>query len=191
MVNIHVERIPEIYACCDSLITAEDVASAARFQNERRRREHLAWRRIVRDNLGRKVRIAYNEVGAPVVDRADTYISVAQSHEAVAVAIADCPVGIDIESSERDFERAKSRFMTRAEQQLSDDEHWGAQVWTAKEALYKLAGRRGIELLGDLRIDSYDATERRMCCTIAQRERAVVEISHYAGAYIVAVAYYG
>ena len=43
----------------------------------------------------------------------------------------------------------------------------------------------------DLRIDSYDATERRMCCTIAQRDRAVVEISHYATTYVVAVAYYG
>lgn len=191
MVNIRVERIPEIYACCDALITAEDVASAARFQNERRRREHLAWRRVVRDVLGRQVRISYNEVGAPVVDRDDTYISVAHSREAVAVAIADCPVGIDIESSERDFERAKSRFMTSAEEQLSDDKDWGAYVWTAKEALYKLSGLRGIELTGDLSIDSYDATERRMRCTIAQNAKAVVEISHYAESYVVAVAYYG
>lgn len=188
MVNIIVERVPEIYTCCDTLITSEDVASAVRFQNERRRREHLAWRRIVRKALGRDVRISYNEIGAPVVDRANTYISVSHSSEVVAVAIAECPIGIDIESSKRDFEHAKSRFMSRSEELLSSDSNWGAYVWTAKEALYKLYGRREIELIGDLRIDSFDSEHSTMLCTLAESEKAMVEISHYAPHFVVAVA---
>ena len=76
MTKIFVETIPTIFTCCDTLLVAEDVASAARFQNERRRCEHLAWRRIVRRELGRDVHISYNEVGAPKVDKDNIYISV-------------------------------------------------------------------------------------------------------------------
>ena len=89
MVNLFVEALPPVYLCCDALISAEDVVSAMRFQNEKRRREHLAWRRIVRRELGAKVHIDYNAVGAPQVDIAGKFISVAHGGESVAVAIAD------------------------------------------------------------------------------------------------------
>ena len=65
MRRVIIEDIPWLYACCDSDITAADVASASRFQNERRRTEHLAWRRVVRRELGRDVEIGYNEVEHP------------------------------------------------------------------------------------------------------------------------------
>ena len=53
MVRLFVESVPPVYLCCDTLLTAADIASAVRFQNEARRNEHLAWRRIVRRELGR------------------------------------------------------------------------------------------------------------------------------------------
>ena len=101
MVKLVVEAIPPVYLCCDTLITASDVASASRFQNDSRRREHLAWRRVVRSELGRGVVIDYNEVGAPVVDTPNTHISVAHCAQSVAVAIANEPVGVDIEALDR------------------------------------------------------------------------------------------
>lgn len=189
MVNIFVEAVPSVYLCCDMLIAAEDVASAARFQNEQRRAEHLAWRRVVRRELGHNIHISYNEVGAPVVDTPNRWISVAHSKEVVAVAIADKEVGIDIESAERDFERAKSRFMSTTEMALSTDIRWGAYVWTAKEAMYKLYGKRGIELREELHIDSFDTTTMTMRGGLKGDSRqAVIEISHWEGAMVVAVA---
>ena len=74
MVRLFVEALPALYACCDVLVRPQDVASAARFQNDKRRREHLAWRRIVRRELGREVVIDYNDVGAPKVDTPNIYI---------------------------------------------------------------------------------------------------------------------
>ena len=141
MHKLIVETIPWAYACCDANISAEDVASASRFQNERRRAEHLAWRRIVRRELGRKVSISYNEVGAPVVDTPNTYISVAHGAGCVVVAISDRPIGVDVESQERDFSHAVSRYMSDEEMVLSVEQNWPAKVWTAKEALYKLYGK--------------------------------------------------
>ena len=188
MVNLFLEALPAVYLCCDALIAAEDVASAMRFQNEKRRREHLAWRRIVRRELGAKVHIDYNDVGAPVVDVDDRWISVAHGGECVAVAIADEPVGVDIESLDRDFARVAPRYMTVEELSLSDDERWACFVWCAKEAMYKLYGRRGVELRGELRVESFDSETMTISGSMVDMGRAVVKISLYDDDVVVAVA---
>ena len=188
MVNLFVEALPPVYLCCDTLIAAEDVASAMRFQNEKRRREHLAWRRIVRRELGAKVHIDYNDVGAPVVDAEGRWISVAHGGESVAVAIADCPVGIDIESVTRDFDRVAPRYMTEAEQSLAADENWACFVWCAKEAMYKLYGRRGVELRCELRVESFDSSTMTIYGGMADMAPALVKISLYEDDIVVAVA---
>lgn len=189
MLKLFVEELPSLYACCDVLVRAQDVASAARFQNDKRRREHLAWRRIVRRELGRDVVIDYNDVGAPTVDTSNIYISVAHGAEAVAVAIADCRVGVDIESSERNFERALGRYASAKEVALSADRQWPCMLWTAKEALYKLFGERGVELLA-LRVEAYDAEAHTMQCTMPNGARAEVRIERYSGNIVVAIATY-
>ena len=190
MRRLLVEEIPWAYACCDALITAEDVASASRFQNERRRNEHLAWRRVVRRELGRKISIGYNEVGAPVVDIPDTYISVAHGAGCVAVAISDSRVGVDIERTDRDFGSVSSRYMTLAEQQLSADERWAAVVWTAKEAIYKLYGQHEVDLTEDIRIMAFDAERMQLNAAVRERADIVVEAQIIENSVVVSVATY-
>ena len=156
MVKLFVEPISPIFACCDRLIVAEDVASASRFQREARRVEHLAWRRIVRRELGSEVIISYNDVGAPIVDRPNIYISVAHAKERmVAVAIADRAVGVDIEYIDRDFERVAPRYMSAEEVQLSESGVWYAMVWSAKEAMYKVMGIETVEFTEQISIEPF------------------------------------
>ena len=190
MVKLIVEAIPPVYLCCDMLITASDVASASRFQNDKRRREHLAWRRVVRNELGRSVTIDYNEVGAPIVDSPNTYISVAHGGESVAVAIADEPVGVDIESLDRNYARIKSRFMTPAEENLSTMEEWPAVVWTAKEAIYKLYGKREVDLTEDIHITAFDTRSMTLTAEVRERRDIVVEAQIIENSVAVAVATY-
>ena len=176
MVKLIVEAVPPVYLCCDTLITASDVASASRFQNDKRRREHLAWRRVVRNELGRGVVIDYNEVGAPVVDTPNTHISVAHGGERVAVAIADERVGVDIENLDRNYERVKSRFMSPAEEALSDMEEWPAMVWTAKEAIYKLYGKREVDLTEDIHIIGLNTETMSLSAEVRDTKGIVVEV---------------
>ena len=190
MVKLVVEAIPPVYLCCDALITASDVASASRFQNDSRRREHLAWRRVVRSELGRGVVIDYNEVGAPVVDTPNTHISVAHGGESVAVAIANEPVGVDIESLDRNYERVKSRFMSPAEEALSSMEAWPAVVWTAKEAIYKLYGKREVDLTEDIRITAFDAERMTLEAEVRETKGINVEAQIIENRVAVAVATY-
>lgn len=189
MVRLFIEDVAPLYACCDALLTAQDIASASRFQNERRRAEHLAWRRVVRRELGRDVRIDYNEVGAPVVDTPNIYISVSHARGCVAVAIADCRVGVDVERTDRDFDRVQSRYMRDTEASLSSDEWWPAAVWSIKEAMFKYYGQQSIELLGDLRIERYDAERGVAVGCLVGRQSVEIEISHPAENLVVALAY--
>lgn len=190
MVKLVVEAIPPVYLCCDALITASDVASASRFQNDSRRREHLAWRRVVRSELGRGVVIDYSEVGAPVVDTPNTHISVAHGGESVAVAIANEPVGVDIESLDRNYERIKSRFMSPAEEALSAMEAWPAVVWTAKEAIYKLYGKREVDLTEDIRITAFDAERMTLDAEVRETKGINVEAQIIENRVAIAVATY-
>ena len=190
MINLFVEPIPPVYACCDTLITAADVASASRFQNVRRRGEHLAWRRIVRRELGRGVAIDYNEVGAPIVDTPNTYISVSHGANMVAVAVSDSPVGVDIESIDRNFDRVMERYISPQEQTLSDRVQWPAMVWTAKEALYKLYGRRGAQLVDEISLTSFDGDGLVAEALLGGGQRAIVEFRFEADHVVVALAQY-
>ena len=190
MRRVIIEDIPWLYACCDCDITAADVASASRFQNERRRTEHLAWRRVVRRELGRDVEIGYNEVGAPTVNIEQTHISVAHGAGRVAVAIADERVGIDIESLERDFACVSSRYMSAEEQALSSAMEWQAMVWTAKEALYKLYGERGLDLKCDIVLTAYNPAQSEISALLRAKTKARVEVSLHNDDAVVAVAYF-
>lgn len=169
-------------------VTAGEWAASRKFSSESRRREWLTWRALVRRTLGREVRIAYDELGAPAVfpavheapvgpnapdsdtpDRCSSlpalqsapaggrvHISVSHCRGSVAVLFSDRRCAVDIETLDRNFRRLASRYMTPAEAALSDDPRWPAAVWSAKETLYKYAGRRELDLLRDLSIERAD-----------------------------------
>lgn len=136
--------------------TAEERAAAAAFGSERRRLEYLTWRALVRRELGRDVHIAYDAVGAPVLENRPEYLSVSHCDGRVAVCLSLRRCAVDIEPVTRNFGRVLSRYMTPEEQALADDPLLPAAVWCAKETLYKYAGRRELDLLRDLRITEAD-----------------------------------
>lgn len=147
--------------------TAEERAAAAAFGSERRRREYLTWRALVRRELGRDVRIAYDAVGAPVLENRPEYLSVSHCDGRVAVCLSLRRCAVDIEPVTRNFGRVLSRYMTPEEQALADDPLLPAAVWCAKETLYKYAGRRELDLLRDLRITEADLAAGCLASRIA------------------------
>lgn len=151
---------------CESEIerwtTPDERAAAAGFAAARRS-ERLSWRALARRELCRElgcepagIAFGYNGVGAPLVEGAEVRIAVSHCAGSIAVALSDAPCAVDIETLDRDFGRAASRFMTSAEWAFSADPSWPALVWCAKETLYKYAGRRELDLLHDLRVENVD-----------------------------------
>ena len=135
----------------DGWIAADERAAADAFGSERRRREYLTWRAVVRRALGPDVRIGYDANGAPQLLDLSLHLSVSHCAGLVAVALSDAPCAVDAESAGRDFSRVCSRYLTPSEASLSSDPLWPAVAWCAKETLYKmLPEQEGTDFARDL-----------------------------------------
>ena len=143
--------------------TEEELQSVEGISSQSRRAERLAWRLLLRSVLP-TAQIEYLSSGKPEIKNNQYHhISVSHCQDFVAVAIATKPCGIDVERYDRNFERVKSRYMTAEEQSLSADEHWAAVVWCAKEAMYKMAGREGVDFKRDMQIISAEQPVGFVC----------------------------
>ncbi len=169
------------WATDDELTTARGFAPA-------RGREYLAWRAIVRREIGRDAAIAYNSAGAPILTNYPLHLSVSHCRGRVAdcgesadgsgrvdgsghvaVVLSDAPCAVDIECVARDFQRALPRYLSPAEQQLSAHPHFPAIAWCAKETLFKYAASttgQSLDLLRDLHIDKVQFPDNTSCGTL-------------------------
>lgn len=144
----------------------EDIAVAEGFSNASRRREALAWRAIVRRELGEGVTISYDRYGAPQVDVEGKFIAVSHSRGVVAVMISDGECAVDIEHADRDFGRVAERYLSPSELEIAEQYNLFAEIWCAKEALYKLYKRGGVDLVRDLVIAEFHEESSTLVATI-------------------------
>ncbi len=136
--------------------TAEDLAFVEQFGSESRRREVMAWRAVVRRELGGEVAISHDEYGAPMLSLPNINISVSHSKDKVAVLFSQHHCAVDIEHSGRDFRRVASRYLSVAEQQMAEHYDLYAEMWCAKEALYKYHRKGELDLVKDVAIVECD-----------------------------------
>ncbi|MFR9586053.1 MAG: 4'-phosphopantetheinyl transferase superfamily protein [Rikenellaceae bacterium] len=149
----------ELIKSLKSLIDQADTQDieVVKGQSVKRQREQLAWRGIVRKYFqNQSIILSYNEVGAPQIELVSSsehyHIGVSHSSTHVAVIISPYRCAIDIETLSRDFNRVASRYISPDEAALSSSPDHLALAWSAKEALYKFAGRKQLTLLSDIRL---------------------------------------
>lgn len=164
--------------------TDEERRTATSFGAEQRRREWLSWRAVVRRELGRETTIAYNEQGAPCIVGGELHLSVSHARDRVAVLLSEEPCGVDLERTDRRFERVKSKYLTADEELLSDDPRFRAVAWSAKEALYKYAGEEGLSFTEDIRILAFSGEE--LTAQIKKGEELRLTICYPEEGYVVA-----
>ena len=155
--------------------TAEDLTFVEQFGATSRRCEVLAWRALVRRELG-ECQISHDEYGAPMVDIEGTYISVSHSRDCVALVVSDCSCAIDIESVERNFRGVASRYLSSAEQIIAEKHDLYAEMWCAKEALYKYHRKGGVDYVEQISILDYDAEHQLFKASICGGEPVVVRL---------------
>jgi phosphopantetheinyl transferase len=140
----------------EHLLSNEDMLSAEGFTSESRRRERLSWRALLRAEEP-AARVEYLPSGKPVLKNSHyKHISVSHCADMVAVMLSDVPCGVDVERCDRNFERVQGRYMSDREQSLSCSESLAGIAWCAKEALYKMAGREGVDFLRDITLQSIE-----------------------------------
>ena len=132
----------------DELSDAERVA-AARFLNVAARDAFVAGRSGIRRAAAiytglapLELEISTSSTGKPFFNNAELYFNVSHSGGVVVAAFSGLPVGIDIEVPGRcrNFPEIARRFFHPDEAERCSGEEDFLELWTAKEAMLKLAG---------------------------------------------------
>jgi len=135
------------------VLTSEELERIKKFGHIKRQREFIATR-ILRHELFGFEHIHYTTEGAPYINK-DTFISISHSKNLVAIAFNEqFPVGMDLELIRHDIGRVMHKFLSERELSEFDcsDPVLVTSIWSAKETLYKLAGRKQILFSKELHI---------------------------------------
>jgi phosphopantetheinyl transferase len=159
-----------------ALASPEDRVYVKQFGSAKRRCEVLTWRAMVRRELGDEVAISHDEYGAPQVDTPNIYISISHSRDRVALHISDSPCAVDIEDTTRNFRNVSSKYLSRTEQLLAERYDLFAEMWCAKEALYKYYKKGVLDLVNDMVISDFLPQENILKARILDGETLEVRI---------------
>lgn len=123
-----------------------------------KRLEWLASRLLIQQLLDCRPSITYSANGQPSIENQCAYLSISHTKGFAAVVTSPYkPTGIDIEHPSPRIEKLCSRFVNSVEEQqfaISGRERGSALVWCAKETLYKLVDRPGIQFKEDMVIEN-------------------------------------
>lgn len=152
-------------------VSRSEWQESERFTSTKRRCEYLGWRALCRDMMGVSTSVEnlfeYNNLGAPHLVGFDLCVGVSHGKECVAVVLSAEPCAVDIEHEGRRFGAILPRYTTPKELMLSSSEDLYAQLWCAKEAMFKYVGAEG-SYVADFEVVALDegcGTGRTRFCT--------------------------
>lgn len=161
------------------------------FSSENRRMEYVATRVLRTMTFGNE-QILYSEIGAPYII-SEGFVSISHAYNVVGLAFCqDFQVGLDLEPIREKVLSVKHKFLSKDETRDLDinDVTEMTKVWSGKEALYKLAGRKGIIFAKELLLTK-DKTyadlwhgaiingnkEKTVTLSITQRDNFVISVN--------------
>lgn len=153
------ESSDELLAMLD--LQSEYLPFLQQIKTEKRRREWLASRVLLKELAGEELLIAYHEDGAPYLPDSSFSLSISHTNGYAAVLLQEHgPAGIDIEYQSGRVLKIRSRFMSSEEDgSVCSDEHEVEYLlihWCAKEALYKMIRQRDVDFIGHLHITPFN-----------------------------------
>ena len=140
-------------------LTSEEQERFFLFKHINRQREFVATR-ILRHRLFGFEHIHYDENGAPYINK-EGYISISHAPNMVGIAMCkDFKVGLDLETIRAKSLLVKHKFLSHDETKKLDLNSMEemTKVWSGKEALYKLAGRKEIHFKTELLLEKKTET---------------------------------
>lgn len=149
------EDIDTLFSMLDN--TSELIALKEKIQSESRLKEKVAVRVLLKNLTGSEKPIHYQDNGKPYFNDRLTHISISHTKNYAAVVLSETQdIGIDIEYISDRVKRIQSKFIGEAEYIDTENEIIHLLLhWSAKESIYKVLDREGIDLKKDLIIDKF------------------------------------
>jgi 4'-phosphopantetheinyl transferase EntD len=145
----------------ESVLNLEEIDQLNSFGNAQRKREFNAVRHLKHQVFGEEL-IIYGENGKPKFDNSDITIGISHSAHWALFAHARIPFGCDIEEVSDRIIPISERFCSSDELELFAGEVGVmqlTQLWSCKEALYKLVNIKGIHWKNQMRCIAISGTK--------------------------------
>lgn len=133
--------------------------------NLNRKFEWLSIRSLLLE-LGAKYDISYDEHGKPHFKNSSSHLSISHSNNHVAVSLHKTEAhGIDLQFLTPKIKRIKNKFLKQNEfDQLTEISTKELTIlWSMKEALFKLYGKKDIFLKNNIEISSLKIKDNKAC----------------------------
>lgn len=132
--------------------------------HETKRKQWYASRLLANEISANSISIVNHANGKPVIENSNTHISISHTqHMAAVILSSGSPVGIDIEMVHPKVERIAHKFLSPEElANISDVNRIEKLIlyWSAKESMYKLFGKGGLEFKTQLSVDDFILAEQ-------------------------------
>ena len=133
------------------------------FASTSRKLEYLSVRALLAELLGKDARIVYNKNNKPFLKDGSRFISITHSHKLTAIITSvDEKVGIDLEYMSSNISTIAFKFLNRKEKVTKDNDTRKYHLyihWCAKESLYKICDKEGINFRKDITIEPFEVKE--------------------------------
>ena len=155
--------------------------------SQKKQREFLAIRHLLQQAQLPTTALYYTPEGKPQLE--GQYISITHSHNFVMIALSPRPIGIDIERCTPRILRLAPRFTPwQAPPDMDELTQIQAytQLWTIKEALYKIADQPSVRFYEDLQIPHFQslASHQKALITYPEGDKAYETQSFFWEGYI-------
>ncbi len=141
----------------------EDKKRYSVFRSTSRKVEFLSVRALLAEMLDRSARIVYNKNNKPFIKDGSHFISISHSNKLTAIILSTNErVGIDLEYMRVNINAFASRFLNKREKvtrRWADRTYHLYIHWCAKETMYKICDKEGINIVNDITIEPFDVKE--------------------------------
>lgn len=179
------EDLPELFSMVE--MSPEDKKRYAVFRSTSRKLEFLSVRALLAELLGNDAKIVYNKNNKPFIKDGSHFISISHSHKLTAILISrNERVGIDLEYMRANINAFASKFINKKEKitrRWADRTYHLYIHWCAKEAIYKICDKEGINIVRDITIEPFDVHESGEIKGSVSNERLTEQFSLYYSRY--------
>ena len=133
-------------------------------KNERRKKEYLAVRALLKKMAGSDFKIFYEKSGRPQLKNYPLNISISHSADLAVIFLSKENAGIDVENTGRKIAPVAKRFLSEAEithtENSSDKQLMQTIYWSAKEAIFKCTYEENIRFNSQIMIEPFELEEK-------------------------------
>lgn len=155
------EELPTLLEMID--MSPEDLKRYEIYRSTSRKMEFLSVRALLAEMMGRDARIVYNKNNKPFIKDGSHFISITHSNKLTAILISrNERVGIDLEYMRLNINAFASKFLNKREKitrRWADRTYHLYIHWCAKEAMYKICDKEGINIVNDISIEPFEVRE--------------------------------